>query len=58
MNISTLSHFPTISTGYTGDKYMENILNKEVWTLEKLKAHSLEGFEWDGVWVDLLLHQL
>jgi len=55
MNISPLFHFPTISTGYTGDKYMENILDKEVWMLEKLKAHGLKIFEWDGVWMDLLL---
>jgi hypothetical protein len=47
-NIAPLSHFPTVSTGYTGDKYVEDILDKEVWTLEKLKAHGLEIFEWDG----------
>ena len=47
-NIASLSHFPTVSTGYTGDKYVEDILDKEVWTLEKLKVHGLEIFEWDG----------
>lgn len=56
-NISPLSHFPTASTGYTGDKYVGDILDKEVWTLEKLKACGLEIFEWDGVWVDSQLHR-
>jgi len=46
--IVPLSHFPTVSTGYTGDKYVEDILYKEVWTLEKLRARGMEVFEWDG----------
>ena len=28
-NIASLSHFPTVSTSYTGDKYVEDILDKE-----------------------------
>lgn len=46
--IVPLSHFPTVSMGYTGDKYVEDILYKEVWKLEKLRVHGMKVFEWDG----------
>jgi hypothetical protein len=46
--IKPVSHFPTVSTGYTGDKYVEPILRKQVWTLEMLLERGLEVFEWDG----------
>jgi hypothetical protein len=39
--IEPLSHFPVVSTGYTG-KAIEDIPEKEVWTLEKLIAMGLE----------------
>jgi hypothetical protein len=47
-NIKPLSHFPTVSTGYTGDKNVEPILKKQIWTLEMLVERGLEVFEWDG----------
>jgi hypothetical protein len=46
--IKPTSHFPTVSTGYTGDKFVGPILPKQVWTLEMLLERGLEVFEWDG----------
>jgi hypothetical protein len=46
--IRPLSHFPVVSTGYTGDKDVEPIREKHIWTLEELVEMGLEVFEWDG----------
>jgi hypothetical protein len=46
--VRPLSHFPVVSTGYTGDKNVEPILEKHIWTLEELVGMGLEVFEWDG----------
>jgi hypothetical protein len=46
--IRPLSHFPVVSTGYIGDKGVEPILEKHIWTLEELVGKGLEIFEWDG----------
>jgi hypothetical protein len=46
--IRPLPHFPVVSTGYTGDKNVESILDKQIWTLEMLIERGLEVFEWDG----------
>lgn len=46
--IKSLSHFPVVSTGYIGDKNVEPILKKHIWTLEMLVEMGLEVFEWDG----------
>jgi hypothetical protein len=46
--IRPLSHFPVVSTGYTGCKNVEPILEKHIWTLEELVGMGLEVFEWDG----------
>jgi hypothetical protein len=46
--IRPLSHFPVVSTGYIGDKGVEPILGKHIWTLEELVGMGLEIFEWDG----------
>jgi hypothetical protein len=47
-NIRPLSHFPVVSTGYTGDKGIEPIAERHIWTLEELVGLGLEVFEWDG----------
>jgi hypothetical protein len=46
--IRPLSHFPAVSTGYTGDKDVEPIAKGHIWTLEELVKMGLEIFEWDG----------
>jgi hypothetical protein len=46
--IKPLSHFPVVSTGYTGEPKVEPILEKQAWTLNMLLERGLEVFEWDG----------
>jgi hypothetical protein len=46
--IRPLSHFPVVSTGYTGDKGVKPILEEHMWTLEELVEAGLEVVEWDG----------
>ena len=50
-SVKPLSHFPVVSTCYTGEKGIENALHGEIWTLEMLVARGLEVFEWDGRYV-------